>query len=218
MCWCWWEILMPTQPQEHFSLCGVILMRSTIPSPLEAWTISLRTLLVSGFSVFFSPRIPEEENCYWMLLTCIDISPSLKMKIGINLTFCWHFADQFLPISCQSSRLARAMSCWARRSAQEAATTKRSRPSSAWETRHLPQEKRRSPCAIGWAEDANFIPFFWMIVPLGCSPKMWKSDEMGSRTLLWKKTYMIYIYIYIYMRYIYNIYIYILWRTYTWAY
>ena len=34
-----------------------------------------------------------------------------------------------------------------------------------------------------------------MIVPLGCSPKMWKSHEMGSRTLLWKKTYMIYIYI-----------------------
>ena len=37
-----------------------------------------------------------------------------------------------------------------------------------------------------------------MIVPLGCSPKMWKSHEMGSRTLLWKKNvYDIYIYIYI---------------------
>ena len=171
MCWCWWEILMPTQPQEHFSLCGVILMRSTIPSPLEAWTISLRTLLVSGFSVFFT----KNPRRWKLLLNAIDMYWHFTIPEDENwyiLTFCWHFADQFLPISCQSSRLARAMSCWARRLAQEAATTKRSRPSSAWETRHLPQEKRRSPCAIGWAEDANFIQFFWMIVPLGCSPKI----------------------------------------------
>ena len=96
MCWCWWEILMPTQPQEHFSLCGVILMRSTIPSPLEAWTISLRTLLVSGFSVFFSPRIPEEENCYWHVLT-------FHHPWRWKLVLIWHFADILLINFSQSA-------------------------------------------------------------------------------------------------------------------
>ena len=34
---------------------------------------------------FFFTKNPRRGK---LLLTCIDISPSLKMKIGINLTFC----------------------------------------------------------------------------------------------------------------------------------
>ena len=163
MCWCWWEILMPTQLPEHSSPCGVIFMPSTTPSPLEAWTISWQTWLgsVDSWCFFFSFCSPKNLDEHWYLI-CLFTQKNL-MKLAMHMVAdevsqlsiaAPFFADWWL----SNPRLARATSCWVRRSAPEAATTKQSRRSSAWETRHR-QEKRRSPCPFGCAEDAFPILF-----------------------------------------------------------